>query len=48
MFSLSGFKMIIIDFPQAYQLRSVLTAAGAIVHTVTPDWRATACAERAH
>ncbi len=34
--SLSGFTIIIIDFPEAFQLRASLMRAGATVHVVGP------------
>jgi hypothetical protein len=33
---LSGFTIIIIDFPEAFQLRERLSRAGATVHVVSP------------
>lgn len=33
---LSGFTIIIVDFPEAFQLRASLMSAGATVHVVSP------------
>jgi hypothetical protein len=36
MTSLSGFNILIIDFPEAHQLRASLMATGATVHVLSP------------
>jgi hypothetical protein len=36
MANLSGFKIIIVDFADAYQLRASLMSAGATVHVLSP------------
>ncbi len=33
---LSGFNILIIDYPEAYQLRTSLILSGAVVHVVSP------------